>query len=93
MTNAVRGLIVSASLLTLAACAAGPPPAPIAPPPVPAEMIPPRAGLEPQVSAHDQQFQLFKDSDEASLRRNPLNAIFRGDMRYAEHFGDNISDQ
>ncbi|MFM7028355.1 MAG: DUF885 domain-containing protein [Chakrabartia sp.] len=36
--------------------------------------------------------QLFKDSDEASLRRNPLNAIFRGDMRYADRFGDYITD-
>jgi uncharacterized protein (DUF885 family) len=36
--------------------------------------------------------QLFKDSDEASLKRNPLNAIFRGDMRYADQFGDYITD-
>ena len=36
--------------------------------------------------------QLFKDSDEASLRRNPLFAIFRGDMRYADRFGDYITD-
>src|SRR4029079_15992321 len=31
--------------------------------------------------------------DEASLRRNPLNAIFRGDMRYADRFGDYITDE
>jgi uncharacterized protein (DUF885 family) len=30
--------------------------------------------------------------DEASLQRNPLNAMFRGDMRYADRFGDFISD-
>ena len=36
--------------------------------------------------------QLFKDSDEASLRRNPLYGIFRGDMRYADRFGDYITD-
>jgi uncharacterized protein (DUF885 family) len=34
---------------------------------------------------------LFADSDEASLRRNPINALFRGDLRYAEHFGDYIT--
>jgi uncharacterized protein (DUF885 family) len=35
---------------------------------------------------------LFHDSDEASLRRNPLSALFRGDLRYADRFGDYISD-
>src|SRR5688500_2596051 len=42
---------------------------------------------------HDRLFRLFKESDEASLRRNPLNAIFRGDQRYADQFGDYITDQ
>ena len=44
-------------------------------------------------TAHDRLFRLFRESDEASLQRNPLNAIFRGDLRYAEHLGDNITDQ
>jgi uncharacterized protein (DUF885 family) len=44
-------------------------------------------------TAHDRLFRLFKESDEASLKRNPINALFRGDLRYAEHFGDNITDQ
>jgi uncharacterized protein (DUF885 family) len=35
---------------------------------------------------------LFAADDEASLKRNPLNALFRGDMRYADHFGDMITD-
>ena len=35
---------------------------------------------------------LFAADDEASLQRNPLNAMFRGDMRYADRFGDFISD-
>ena len=35
---------------------------------------------------------IFAADDEASLKRNPLNALFRGDMRYADHFGDMISD-
>lgn len=35
---------------------------------------------------------LFAADDEASLKRNPLNAMFRGDMRYADRFGDYISD-
>ncbi len=30
---------------------------------------------------------LFRESDEASLRRNPLQAMFRGDYRYADRLG------
>jgi uncharacterized protein (DUF885 family) len=45
-----------------------------------------------QQSAHDQLFALFKASDEASLKRNPLQALFRGDMRYADRLGDQFSD-
>ena len=36
---------------------------------------------------------LFSADDEATLKRNPLNALFRGDMRYADRFGDFISDE
>lgn len=36
---------------------------------------------------------LFAASDEANLKRNPLQALFRGDKRYADQFGDYISDQ
>jgi len=35
---------------------------------------------------------LFHDSDEASLKRNPLEGLFRGDLRYADQFGDTLSD-
>jgi uncharacterized protein (DUF885 family) len=35
---------------------------------------------------------LFSASDEASLKRNPLEALFRGDMRYADQLGDFFSD-
>ncbi|WP_332811017.1 DUF885 domain-containing protein [Sphingomonas sp.] len=35
---------------------------------------------------------LFAASDEAMLKRNPLQALFRGDMRYASQFGDFIND-
>ena len=48
--------------------------------------------LGAEQSAHDRLFQLFKESDEASLRRNPLQALFRGDYRYADHLGDLFSD-
>jgi len=45
-----------------------------------------------QASAHERLFQLFKESDEASLKRNPISALFRGDMRYADQLGDFFSD-
>ena len=35
---------------------------------------------------------LFAASDEASLVRNPLEALSRGDMRYADRLGDYITD-
>jgi len=35
---------------------------------------------------------LFTDTDEASMRRNPIQALFRGDPRYADQFGDSITD-
>ncbi len=35
---------------------------------------------------------LFVASDEASLKRNPLQGLFRGDLRYAGQFGDYLSD-
>ena len=44
-------------------------------------------------SEHDNLFNLFKASDEANLKRNPLNALFRGDMRYADRLGDYITDE
>ena len=37
--------------------------------------------------------QLFRESDEANLRRNPIAAIFRGDFRYADRLGDYITDE
>ena len=78
MTSAAR-LILSASLLALA-----PSSALSAQAAVPAQQA--------QASAHDRLFQLFKESDEASLKRNPLQALFRGDTRYSDRLGDLFSD-
>jgi len=35
---------------------------------------------------------LFTADDEASLKRNPISALFRGDLRYADQLGDYITD-
>ena len=36
---------------------------------------------------------LFHDSDEAMLKRQPLNALLRGDLRYADRLGDFYGDK
>jgi uncharacterized protein (DUF885 family) len=36
---------------------------------------------------------LFRASDEADLALNPLAALARGDLRYADRFGDQLSDE
>lgn len=42
----------------------------------------------PSSSAHDRLFAVFSATDEAELANNPLSALFRGDMRYADHLGN-----
>ena len=45
-----------------------------------------------QLSEGEKLKAIFAEDDEASLKRNPISALFRGDMRYADRFGDFISD-
>ena len=57
-----------------------------------AQALPPPAS-QPGDSAEDAKLKkLFYDSDEASLKRNPIQGIFRGDLRYADHLGDYLTD-
>ena len=62
-------------------------------------MPPAIAAQAPQVAPpaaetpHDRLFRLFKESDEAQLKRNPLFGIFRGDLRYADQFGDYVTEE
>jgi uncharacterized protein (DUF885 family) len=44
------------------------------------------------VSAHERLFRLFQQSDDAFLQRNPLQALYRGDYRFADRLGDLYSD-
>ncbi|HEX8514299.1 MAG TPA: DUF885 domain-containing protein [Allosphingosinicella sp.] len=46
----------------------------------------------PRATASQALAALFRDSDEASLRRNPVLATARGDLRYADRLGDYFSD-
>ncbi|HET7708475.1 MAG TPA: DUF885 domain-containing protein [Sphingomicrobium sp.] len=83
----VRGLLLTVSMAGLSACAMQP--LAISPAPAVAEAPAPAATAETE---HARLFDLFKRSDEASLKRNPVNAIFRGDLRYADRLGDGITD-
>jgi uncharacterized protein (DUF885 family) len=54
---------------------------------------PPEAAAQaPRATASQALAALFRDSDEASLKRNPLQATARGDLRYADRLGDFFSD-
>jgi uncharacterized protein (DUF885 family) len=89
MKNKLGLLMICASMGALAACAT----TPATTPETVAPAAEPVAAPAPEKSAHDRLFDLFKASDEASLQRNPLDAIFRGDLRYADRLGDSITDE
>lgn len=65
--------------------------APFAAAPALAQSAAPTA--RPAQSEHDQLFALFAKSDEDSLKRNPLSALFRGDTRYADRLGDYLTPE
>ena len=44
-------------------------------------------------SEHGKLFALFTDADERELKLNPIGALFRGDMRYADRLGDYLTDE
>ena len=50
-------------------------------------------GAASEISEHDKLFALFADADERSLKLNPVGALFRGDMRYADRLGDYLTDE
>ena len=80
-------LLLAASFLALTAGCTTPDAAPVAP------VAPPPAAEAPKPDYSAQLKTLFAESDEANLKRNPISALFRGDLRYADQFGDYISDE
>jgi len=52
----------------------------------------PAATSAPKLSASQQLTALLTASDEASLQRNPVQALARGDLRYASRYGDFFSE-
>ena len=81
-------LFIACATMALTACAAMPDAAPST-----AAAAPSAAAMaSADSSPHDRLFALFAASDEANLKRNPLEALFRGDDRYADRLGDYLSD-
>ena len=85
---ALLSATVTALLLSACATTGDTPPTAAAPEPQSTATASP----VPAPSAAEQLHALFKQSDEENLRRNPLNALFRGDLRYADQLGDLFSD-
>ena len=81
-------LLLAAAAAVLSACATTTAEAPAA-----SRAAEPTAAPAATASEHERLVALFRESDEASLKRNPVNAIFRGDLRYADRLGDFISDE
>ena len=44
-------------------------------------------------SEHDKLFELFAADDETDMRLSPVSAIYRGDLRYAAHLGNSLTDE
>jgi uncharacterized protein (DUF885 family) len=80
----MRSSFVLLAAVSLAAVSAGAAPALSQTAPAPAATAPQGEGAKLA--------RLFHESDEANLKRNPVGAIFRGDLRYADRLGDFITD-
>ena len=83
----IRHLLLGTACAALAACTTAETAAPATPMTVAAS-----ATASAAVNPSDALKLLFAQSDEANLQRNPLGALFRGDLRYADRLGDYISD-
>ncbi|KQN22495.1 MULTISPECIES: DUF885 domain-containing protein [unclassified Sphingomonas] len=60
--------------------------------PVLSQALPPPAPIAGDGPEDAKLKQLFYASDERDLKNDPLQAIFRGDMRYADRFGEYLTD-
>jgi uncharacterized protein (DUF885 family) len=87
-----KALIAVSSALLLSACATTATDEMASAPAAPAAEARLEQPTTAAISPAEQLRDLFKQSDEDNLRRNPLSALFRGDMRYADQLGDNITD-
>ncbi|MXO91893.1 DUF885 domain-containing protein [Pontixanthobacter aquaemixtae] len=85
--NTLRNALIGVSALSLAACGANGEEVASAPPPKAAPVADTAAEVITQAE-HKKLFALFASADEADLKLNPISALFRGDMRYADKIGE-----
>jgi len=86
--TAIRIALFTAAVLPLAACAT------TAETQVEtAATAAPAPAAAPAQSAHDRLFALFAAADEATLKLNPIAAISRGDLRYADRLTDALKPE
>ncbi|MFS0771621.1 DUF885 domain-containing protein [Sphingomonas sp. 1P08PE] len=76
----MRSILFAALLLCTAAPAIG-------------QALPPPTPLPGDGPEDAKLKRLFYDSDERDLKLDPISAIFRGDMRYADRFGEYLTDE
>ena len=81
----MRHCLALAGLLPLAACATAPMETVASPAAAQVETANPAQPVDARLKA------LFARSNEDELRRNPLSALFRGDLRYADRLGDYLT--
>ena len=88
--NTLRLALAATTALSLAACSAADGGTQVASAPAA-----PTAATDATAaqSEHDRLFALFAAADEKALELNPLSALFRGDMRYADRLGDFLTDE
>ena len=88
--NTLRLALAATTALSLAACSAADGGTQVASAPAA-----PTAATDATAaqSEHDRLFALFAAADEKDLELNPLSALFRGDMRYADRLGDFLTDE
>ena len=86
----LRFALAATTALSLAACTTAEGGAEVASTNAPPAVAP--AGSVAQ-SEHDRLFALFAAADERDLELNPLGALFRGDMRYADRLGNYLTDE
>ena len=87
--TAIRVALLAAAALPLAACATT---GNIQHQAAPAVETTPAASATAQ-SPHDRLFALFAAADEAMLKLNPIAAISRGDLRYADRLSDALTPE
>ena len=91
--KAIRTALLGATALAVTACATADDGAGVANASDTADRAQPATAQQAPQNAHDRLFALFADANERNLKLNPLSALFRGDMRYADRLGDFLTEE